>query len=66
MRGKPVRTDISAGALREMAGSEKDVRVVRRALAIALVLDGRTRSPPWVKGATERLSEAFSTGSGHF
>lgn len=43
MAGIPVRSDTSAAALREQARSEKDARVVRRALAIALVLEGNSR-----------------------
>lgn len=44
--GQPIeitRTDLSAAALRALAGRSDDAAVVRRLLAIALVLDGRPR-----------------------
>lgn len=44
--GQPIeitRTDLSAAALRTLAGRSDDAAVVRRLLAIALVLDGRPR-----------------------
>ena len=44
MSGIPVRSDASASMLREKARQEKDPRVIRRALAIASVLDGQSRT----------------------
>lgn len=44
MVGLEVRTDLSSEELRSKARGEKDARVVRRALAIALVLDGYSRT----------------------
>lgn len=44
--GQPIeitRTDLSAPALRALAGKTDDGAVVRRLLAIALVLEGRCR-----------------------
>ena len=44
--GQPIeiiRADLSAAAMRGLAGKSDDAAVVRRLLAIALVLDGRAR-----------------------
>lgn len=45
--GKPIeviRTEFSAAALREVAASTRDGAVVRRLLAIALILEGHSRA----------------------
>ena len=44
MGGVPIRVDASALQLRERSRLEKDVRVVRRALAVAMVLEGHSRT----------------------
>lgn len=44
MRGIPIRSDATAAELRQRARDETDARVVRRALAIALVLEGQSRT----------------------
>lgn len=45
--GQPIeisRTELSASALRALAGKNEDGAVVRRLLAVALVLEGRSRT----------------------